>query len=205
MLALVDLRPKQLNLKEILFHYLNHQKEVVTRRTRYDLRKAEDRAHILEGLLIALDHIDEVIRIIRNSESSEYAKSELMTRYSLSEIQATAILDMRLRRLAQLERNKINDEYTELAALMSRLKEILGDDQVLMEVIKTELLEIKAKYGDPRRTRIEFANDAYEDMINEEKGDHHHRRRLYQKDPGGHLFQPAPGGQGDPGHEHQGG
>lgn len=171
MLALVDLRPKQLNLKEILFHYLNHQKEVVTRRTRYDLRKAEDRAHILEGLLIALDHIDEVIRIIRNSESSEYAKSELMTRYSLSEIQATAILDMRLRRLAQLERNKINDEYTELAALMSRLKEILGDDQVLMEVIKTELLEIKAKYGDPRRTRIEFMTNeiAYEDMINEEE------------------------------------
>lgn len=170
MLALVDMKPKQLNLKEMLFHYLNHQKDVVTRRTRYDLRKAEERAHILEGLLIALDHIDEVIRIIRNSESSDIAKVELMTRFALSEVQATAILDMRLRRLAQLERNKITEEYNELAKLMERLREILGDESILLEVIKSELLEIKAKYSDERRTAIEIKSDEieYEDMINEE-------------------------------------
>lgn len=170
MLALVDMRPKQLNLKEMLFHYLNHQKEVVTRRTKFELKKAQDRAHILEGLLTALDHIDEVINLIRNSETADIAKNELITRYNLSEIQATAILDMRLRRLAHLERNKIEDEFKELETLMNRLKEILADENILLDVIKTELLEIKDKYSDPRRTDIEPQADeiSYEDLINEE-------------------------------------
>ncbi|MFB0917781.1 MAG: DNA gyrase subunit A [Clostridiaceae bacterium] len=170
MLALVDMRPKQLNLKEMLFHYLNHQKEVVTRRTKFELKKAQDRAHILEGLLIALDHIDEVIHLIRNSETPDIAKNELITRFNLSDIQATAILDMRLRRLAHLERNKIEDEFKELEILMNRLKEILSDENILLSVIKTELLEIKDKFSDPRRTDIEPQADeiSYEDLINEE-------------------------------------
>lgn len=170
MLALVDMRPKLLNLKEMLFHYLEFQKEVVTRRTQFDLNKARERAHILEGLLIALEHIDEVIRIIRQSASSEVAKSELMERFRLSELQATAILDMRLRRLAQLEHSKIDEEYKELQALMTSLMEILSDKATLLNVIRTELLEIKEKYSDPRRTSIERQEKEidYEDLINEE-------------------------------------
>lgn len=170
LLALVDMRPKLLNLKEMIFHYLEFQKEVVTRRTKFDLKKARDRAHILEGLLIALGDIDEVIRIIRQAESSEVAKTQLMERYNLSELQATAILDMRLRRLAQLESAKIQAEYDELQILINSLLEILGDEAKLLNVIKTELLEIKDKYDDPRRTSIEMQADEidYEDLINEE-------------------------------------
>lgn len=170
MLALVDMRPKLLNLKEMLFHYLEFQKEVVTRRSQYDLNKARERAHILEGLLIALDHIDEVIRIIRQSTSSETAKAELMERFLLSDPQATAILDMRLRRLAQLENSKIDEEFKELQALMASLTEILNDKTALTGVIRKELLEIKAKYSDPRRTTIEMQENEidYEDLINEE-------------------------------------
>lgn len=170
MLALVDMRPKLLNLKQMLYHYLEFQKEVVTRRTQYDLAKARERAHILEGLLIALNHIDEVIRIIRASTSTEAAKSELIERFELSDIQAVAILDMRLRRLSQLEGGKIQQEFDELQREMTRLMGILEDKAILLNVIRTELLEIKEKYGDPRRTSIEMQENEidYEDLINEE-------------------------------------
>lgn len=170
MLALVDMRPRLLNLKEMLFYYLEHQKEVVTRRTRFELAKAQERAHILEGLLIAMDHIDEVIRIIRQSESSELAKQELMERFRLSEIQATAILDMRLRRLAQLEQSKIQEEHNDLMRVIDELTLILSDKEELLRVIREELREIKAKYSDSRRTSIEMQEGEinYEDLINEE-------------------------------------
>ena len=170
MLALVDMRPKQLNLKQMLYHYLEFQKEVITRRTQFELKKAQERAHILEGLLIALDQIDEVIRIIRHSETAEGPKAELMERFNLSDLQATAILDMRLRRLSQLEGGKIQAEFDELQTQITRLNEILADKTVLTNVIREELLEIKAKYSDPRRTSIEMqANEIdYEDLINEE-------------------------------------
>ncbi len=170
MLALVDMRPRMLNLKEMLFYYLEHQKEVVTRRTRFELNKARERAHILEGLLIAMDHIDEVIRIIRQSESSELAKQELMERFQLTDPQATAILDMRLRRLAQLEQSKIQDEHDELMRLISELELILADPDQLLHVIRKELTEIKDKFSDERRTSIEMQAGEinYEDLINEE-------------------------------------
>lgn len=170
MLALVDMKPRLLNLREMIYYYLEHQKEVVTRRTAYDLKKAEERAHILEGLLKALDFIDEVIRIIRSSETSEKARTTLMDRFELSDVQATAILDMRLRRLAQLERNKIEEEYQNLLDLMERLKEILSDTSQLLGVIREELLEIKERFNTPRLTYIEkqaYEID-YEDLIKEE-------------------------------------
>ncbi len=167
MLALVDNQPKILSLKEMLKHYLNHQKDVVTRRTKYELNKAEERAHILEGLLIALDNIDEVIQIIRNSADVNTAKTTLMERFGLSDAQAQAIVDMRLRALTGLERDKIQNEYNELQVLIGKLKEILADEKVLLSVIKTEITEIAEKYGDDRRTSIGF--DEYdinmEDMI----------------------------------------
>lgn len=152
MLALVNGEPKILNLYQILDEYLKHQKEVVTRRTRYDLNKAEARAHILEGLIIALDNIDEVIQVIRSSYND--AKEKLMVRFGLSEIQAQAILDMRLARLQGLEREKIENELAELRKRIAYYKEILADEKKLMGVIKEELLEIKKKYGDKRRTKI---------------------------------------------------
>jgi DNA gyrase subunit A len=154
MLALVDGVPRVLNLAEMLRHYNDHQIIVVVRRTRFELRKARERAHLLEGLLIALDHLDEVINIIRNSASADVARTELMGRYSLSEIQATAILDMQLRRLAALERQKIQDEYAELQAKIAELQSILDDPSKVRMIVKTELLEIKTKYGDSRRTQI---------------------------------------------------
>ena len=167
MLALVDNQPKILNLKEMLTHYLNHQKDVVTRRTKYELNKAEERAHILEGLLIALDNIDEVIKIIRNSADVSTAKLTLMERFGLSDAQAQAIVDMRLRALTGLERDKIQQEYNELQVLIGKLKAILSDEKVLLSVIKTEITEIAEKYGDDRRTSIGY--DEYdismEDMI----------------------------------------
>ncbi|WP_458459811.1 DNA gyrase subunit A [Pseudobutyrivibrio sp.] len=167
MLALVDNQPKILNLKEMLTHYLNHQKDVVTRRTKYELNKAEERAHILEGLLIALDNIDEVIQIIRNSADVNTAKATLMERFGLSDAQAQAIVDMRLRALTGLERDKIQQEYNELQVLIGKLKAILSDENVLLSVIKTEITEIADKYGDDRRTSIGY--DEYdismEDMI----------------------------------------
>ncbi len=152
MLALVDGEPKILNLRQIIEEYLKHQKVVVTRRTKFDLAKAEARAHILEGLIIALDNIDEVIATIRSSYND--AKEKLMIRFGLSEIQAQAILDMRLARLQGLEREKIQAEYEELQKKIAYFKSLLADEHLLMGVIKDELLEIKAKWGDPRRTKI---------------------------------------------------
>lgn len=152
MLALVNNEPKIMDLKEVLSHYLEHQKEVVIRRTRFDLRKAEERAHILEGLRIALNNIDEIIAIIRAAYDD--AKERLMQRFGLSERQAVAILDMQLRRLSGLEREKIEQEYAELLKTIERLKAILGDINLVHQIIKDELLEIKEKYGDARRTKI---------------------------------------------------
>jgi DNA gyrase subunit A len=164
MLALVDGAPKILSLKHALVHYIDHQKDVVTRRTRYDLDKAQARAHILEGLLIALDHIDEVIRLIRASRTDSEAKDGLMANFGLSDKQAQAILDMRLRRLTGLEREKIQQEYDELQTLIKQLMAILADEVLLMNIIKEELLEIKRKYADPRRTEI-TALDGEIDML----------------------------------------
>ncbi len=175
MLALVKnsagvLEPKVLNILQMLNYYLDHQKEVVTRRTRYDLNKAEERAHILQGLLIALDNIDEVIRIIRGSENVQAAKAELMSRFGLSDAQSQAIVDMRLRALTGLEREKLENEYRELEARIAELKAILADEKKLLAVIKEEIAIISAKYGDDRRTSIGF--DEYdmsmEDLIPDE-------------------------------------
>lgn len=167
MLALVNNEPKILTILEILQHYLKHQEEVVTRRTRYDLNKAEERAHILEGYLIALDNIDEVISIVRNSRTTQDAKATLMERFELSDAQAQAIVDMRLRALTGLEREKIEKEYAELQQLIDRLKLILSDENVLLNVIKEEIMEISRKYGDDRRTSIGFDDFdiSMEDMI----------------------------------------
>ena len=167
MLALVDNQPKVMSLLEMLNYYLKHQEEVVTRRTKYELNKAEERAHILEGLLIALDNIDEVIRIIRNSQNVQIAKTELMARFGLTDVQAQAIVDMRLRALTGLEREKLENEYAELMKQIARLKEILADHKKLLGVIKEEIIVIRDKYGDDRRTQIGF--DVYdlstEDLI----------------------------------------
>ncbi|MDI3256708.1 MAG: DNA gyrase subunit A, partial [Kyrpidia sp.] len=154
MLCLVDGRPQVLNLAEMLHHYLRHQQEVIRRRTAYDLRKAEARAHILEGLRIALDHIDAVINLIRASKTVDEARTGLMSQFQLSEEQAQAILDMRLQRLTGLEREKIDEEYAELVEKIRELRAILVDEQKILGVIREELLEIKEKYGDDRRTRI---------------------------------------------------
>lgn len=154
MLALVDGQPKVLSLKEVLHHYLEHQKVVITRRTQFELKKAEDRAHILEGLRIALDHIDEIISIIRSSRSGDEAKPVLMERFNLTDRQAQAILDMRLVRLSGLEREKIENEYQELKALITKLKAILADEGKIIEIIRTELTEIKERFNDTRRTEI---------------------------------------------------
>ena len=162
MLALVDDKPKVLNLKEALNHYLDHQKEVIVRRTRFELRKAEERAHILEGYRIALDNIDEVIAIIRASYDNP--KERLMERFGLSERQAVAILDMQLRRLSGLERDKIDAEYDELLKTIARLKEILGDMNLVYEIIKDELLDIKDRFSDPRRTKIGLSVGDLEDV-----------------------------------------
>ena len=153
-LALVDGVPRLLNLADMLRHYNAHQINVVIRRTRYELRKAEERAHILEGLLIALDHLDEVITLIRNAESADVARGQLMERYSLSEVQATAILDMQLRRLAALERQRIQDEYAELQAKIAEFKAILADPARIRAIVRDEMLDIKRRFADPRRTEI---------------------------------------------------
>ena len=162
MLALVDNEPKVLNLKEVLNHYLDHQKDVIVRRTRFELRKAEERAHILEGYRIALDNIDEVIAIIRASYDNP--KERLMERFGLSERQAVAILDMQLRRLSGLERDKIDAEYEELQVTITRLKAILGDMNLVYEIIKDELIEIKDRFADPRRTKIGLSVGNLEDV-----------------------------------------
>jgi len=170
MLALVNNEPKVLNLKDMLHYYLEHQRDVVTRRIQYDLRKAEERAHILEGLRIALDHIDEVIRMIRSSSSTNEAKEKLMAAFALSEAQAQAIVDMRLRTLTGLEREKIENEYRELQATIQELRGILADEKRLYGVIKEEILIIREKYGDDRRTKLTHDEGELdiEDLIIEE-------------------------------------
>ena len=167
MLALVGGEPRILNIHDMLYYYLQHQEEVVTRRTRYDLSKAQERAHILEGLLIALDHIDRVIEIIRGSANVVAAKASLIEEFGLSDAQSQAIVDMRLRALTGLERNRLENEYKELEERIAYLQRILGDEKVLLSVIRDELLTIKAKYGDDRKTAIELAEDEFnaEDLI----------------------------------------
>ena len=170
MLALVNNEPKVLNLFEMLNYYLQHQEDVVTRRTKYDLNKAEERAHILEGLMIALDNIDEVIKIIRGSKTTQIAKEGLMERFSLTEVQAQAIVDMRLRALTGLEREKLETEYKELMAKIAELKAILADENKLLTVIKEEITVISNKYGDDRRTSIGYDefDISMEDLIPDE-------------------------------------
>ena len=167
MLALANNEPKVMSLLEMLTHYLRHQEEVVTRRTKYELNKAEERAHILKGLLIALDAIDEVIHIIRNSRSTQAAKEGLMERFGLDDVQAQAIVDMRLKALTGLEREKLENEYKELMEKIDYLKTILADEKVLLGVIKEEIMVIAEKYGDERRTAIGFDEEdiSMEDLI----------------------------------------
>jgi len=168
--VLVKGRPEMLNLKDMIHHFVDHRHEVVVRRTKYELAQAEKRAHILQGLLIAIDHLDEVIKIIRESESPDIARDELMGKYSLSEIQARAILDMRLRTLTGLERDKIKAEYEELMKTIAHLNDILNNEPLRYSIIKDELIEIRDKYGDERRTDIVYAGDdlKVEDMIADE-------------------------------------
>ena len=171
MIALVNGRPKLINLKEALIHYLEHQKTVVRRRTEYNLKKARDRAHILEGLRIALDHIDEIITTIRESDTDKIAMASLQERFKLTE-QAQAILDMRLRRLTGLERDKIESEYNELLEYIKELEEILADEEVLLQLVRDELTEIKERFGDERRTEIQLGgleDLEDEDLIPEEQ------------------------------------
>lgn len=170
-LALVDGQPKVLTIKECLHHYLEHQKEIIRRRTAFDLRRAEARAHILEGLRIALDHLDAVINLIRNSNTAEIARTGLMEQFNLTEKQAQAILDMRLQRLTGLEREKIEEEYNNLLKLIDELKAILADEEKVLDIIREELLEVREKFNDERRTEIvlggaDFFED--EDLIPEE-------------------------------------
>lgn len=167
-LALVNGEPKVLNLKELIGHYVEHQRDVITRRCRFELKKAEDRAHIVEGLLKAIDHIDEIIKIIRASYSD--AQEKLMERFGFTKIQAESILEMRLRRLQGLEREKLQDEYNSLIKEIARLKEILGNERLILNIIKEELIEIKEKFGDDRRTEIKpnFDEIEIEELIKEE-------------------------------------
>jgi DNA gyrase subunit A len=169
--ALVKGRPHTLNLKDLIHYYVEHRHEVVVRRTKFELAEAERRAHILEGYLIALDHLDEVIALIRSSADPDIAREGLMTRFSLSEIQAKAILDMRLQRLTGLERDKIQQEYNEVKALIDRLNEILNNEPVRMQIIKDELIELRERYGDERRTTVVHSDDdiTVEDMIPNEE------------------------------------
>ncbi len=163
MLALVNGRPRVLNLRDMIYYYLEHQREIVRKRTEYDLRQAEARAHILEGLRIALDHIDEIISLIRASQTGEEAREGLMSRYGLSHDQAQAILDMRLQRLTGLEREKIENEYQELLAKIAEYKAILADEGRIYAIIREELEEIRTKFADERRTEITFDEDSIED------------------------------------------
>ncbi|SHG97622.1 DNA gyrase subunit A [Flagellimonas flava] len=170
-IALVNGRPKLLNLKEIIHHFVEHRHEVVVRRTKFELKKAEDRAHILEGLIIASDNIDEVIAIIRGSSNVEEARNSLMERFKLTEIQAKAIVEMRLRQLTGLEQDKLREEYDELLKTIEDLKDILDKKERRMQIIKDELVEVKEKYGDERRSEINFAGGdlSIEDMIPDEQ------------------------------------
>ena len=170
LLAIVNNRPEILTLKEILEHFIIHRKEIITRRTKYELKKAQDRAHILEGLKIALDNLDEVVALIRKSKSPEDARIQLIERFSLTKIQAQAILDMRLQRLTGLEREKILQEYKSILKNIARYKEILSDERFVLNIIKDELTQIKEEFGDPRLSEIVEATSeiSIEDMIVEE-------------------------------------
>lgn len=170
-IALVKGRPMMLNLKDLIYHFVEHRHDVVVRRTQYDLRKAEERAHILEGLIIASDNIDEVIQIIKSSNDGEHARTRLIERFSLSEIQARAIVEMRLRQLTGLEQNKLRTEYDEVMKLIAYLQSLLADKALRMQVIKDELAEIRSKYGDARRTSIEYSGGdvSIEDLIADEQ------------------------------------
>ena len=159
--VLVHGRPKLLNLKDLIYHFVGHRHEVVTRRTQFELRQAEKRAHILEGLIIACDNIDEVIRIIRGSKTPEEARNTLMERFSLTDVQASAIVDMRLRQLTGLEQDKLRAEYEEIEKLIAHLQEILASVELRMEIIKNELIEMKQLYGDERRTDIVYASEEF--------------------------------------------
>ena len=167
MLALINNQPKVMNLLDMLTYYLKHQEDVVTRRTKYDLNKAEERDHILQGLLKALDFIDEVITIIRGSQNAQIAKERLMERFELSDVQAQAIVDMRLRALTGLEREKLENEHQDLVAKIAELKAILADEKLLLGVIKTEMSAIAEKYGDDRRSKIGYdeLDISMEDLI----------------------------------------
>ncbi|TGE04732.1 DNA gyrase subunit A [Hymenobacter fodinae] len=168
--ALVKGRPMTLNLKDLIMYFVEHRADVIVRRTRYELAEAQKRAHILEGLLIALDHLDEVIALIRASRDGDVARAQLIERFSLSEVQARAILDMRLQRLTGLERDKLVQEYNDLMKLIDHLKAVLASDEMQRQIIRDELLEIKERYGDARRTSIEYAGGDFsmEDMIADE-------------------------------------
>ncbi|AHJ97792.1 DNA gyrase subunit A [Hymenobacter swuensis] len=168
--ALVKGRPMTLNLKDLIHHFVDHRADVVVRRTRYELAEAQKRAHILEGLLIALDHLDEVIKLIRGSRDGDVARAQLIERFSLSEVQARAILDMRLQRLTGLERDKLMQEFNDLMALIDHLKAVLASDEMQRDIIRQELIDIKDRYGDARRTSIEYAGGDFsmEDMIADE-------------------------------------
>jgi len=170
-IALVGGRPKVLNLKDMIVHFVEHRHEVVIRRAKYELKKAEERAHILEGLIIASDNIDEVIKIIRAAQNPVAAKEGLIARFSLSEIQANAIVEMRLRQLTGLEQDKLRGEYAEVMALIDRLKSLLDNEELRMQLIKDELIEMRDKYGDERRTQIEYSGEdmRMEDMIADEE------------------------------------
>ena len=170
-IALVNGRPRLLNLKELIHYFVEHRHEVVVKRTEFELKKAEDRAHILEGLIIASDNIDEVINIIRKSKTPDEARANLSLKYELTEIQSKAIVEMRLRQLTGLEQSKLREEFDELKNTILDLKDILNNKDRRMEIIKTELLEVKEKYGDERRSEIQYAggNFSEEDMIPDDK------------------------------------
>ena len=170
-IALVNGRPELLNLKQMIHHFVEHRHEVVVRRTQFELKKAEERAHILEGLIIASDNIDEVIRLIRASDNADEARQKLIETFKLSELQAKAIVEMRLRQLTGLEQDKLRSEYDALVTTIADLKDILEKKDRRMAIIKEELLEVKQKYGDERRSVIEYAggNFRIEDMIPDEK------------------------------------
>ena len=170
-IALVHGRPMMLNLKDLIGHYVTHRHEVLVRRTKYELAEAEKRAHILQGLLIAIDHLDEVIKLIRASQTPEIAKDGLMSQFDLSEIQAKAILDLRLQKLTGLERDKIKEEYDELMKMIEYYRDVLGNEELRMDIIKDELADMREKYGDERRTEIVFSGDdiSMEDMIADEE------------------------------------
>src|SRR6266568_4189408 len=191
-LALVDGVPRVLSLADMLSHYVTHQITVVVRRTRFELRKAQERAHILEGLLVALDHLDEVIALIRASESAEAARGQMMERYGLSELQATAILDMQLRRLAALERQRIQNEYAELQTRIAELKAILEDPSKVRGIIKEEILDIKRRFADARRTEIrpDEGELSIEDLIAAEPEVARNSRGTYIANIPGASFQP---------------